>query len=66
MKFLLKIIAFLALLLISKYTKENGDITSTREEINPTPSVLATYQHQGVTLEETVDASRKGARAIYK
>lgn len=66
MKFIPKIAVFLALLLISKYTKETGALTSTKEKIQPNAPSLAIYNQQGAVPDKLEEEGQKKTLAIYK
>jgi len=65
MKFLLKITIFMALILISKITKESEETASGTDKIKPSTSTLATYSQQVDALSGQEEAGEKRALIIY-
>ncbi|WP_161889064.1 hypothetical protein [Pontibacter russatus] len=63
MKFYLKITAFLALILISKLTRETEDVASATDERKLDSTTLTNYNQQGNLLEK---AEHQQLQAVYK
>ena len=66
MKFYLKITAFLALILISKFTRGTEDVALASDEGKQAPAALTTYNQQGSAPERIGIVEHQKVRAIYK
>ena len=66
MKFLLKITAFMALLLISKLTDENENIAPVKRAVRATPLAFATYYQQADVPERLEEDDQKETQAVYE
>jgi hypothetical protein len=65
MKFLLKISLFMALILISKLTKESEETATVTSETNRNSTTLTLYDQQGNPLDKLDEVENERARTIY-
>jgi hypothetical protein len=65
MKFLLKISLFLALLIISKLTKESDATTPATDQTKPNAAILTHYDQQGNPLDGLDVAEKKKTKDIH-
>lgn len=66
MKFLLKITAFLALLLISKLAEENKSMTPAEEAVRATPAAFTTYYQQDDVPDRLDEDNEEKTQAMYE
>jgi hypothetical protein len=65
MKFILKISLFMALILISKLTKESEETATVTSETNHNSTTLTHYDRQGNPLDKLDEVKNERTRTIY-